>query len=345
MTRRKKRTLLALGGGTLVVLTAVLGCPRGTDPRTAEDRPTVLEGHHLPVQALAFGPGGDTLTSAAYISPAIQTGVEVAVWDVRTGNRVAQHHEYPGALRFLTFAPGGQRLAATVGDREVVLWDVWPWRERARLALPGLFGSTIAFSDDEVQLATTDFLDGITVWDVANSRTRSSCKVQVVSSLAFAPGGVLLACGAKDCTVWLWGPATGEEVGCLRGHERPVYTLSFSPDGRLLASGAYSGAVKLWDVAARELRATLTVSEDRDEIVALAFAPDGRTLAVAVDQVVQLWDVATGCLLTRLEGHAGKVKCLAFSPDGTHLASGGYDQKVWLWDVARYQTRNAHSRQ
>jgi WD40 repeat protein len=51
---------------------------------------------------------------------------------------------------------------------------------------------------------------------------------------------------------------------------------------------------------------------------------------------VQLWEVDTGRLVARLEGHAGQVNCLAFSPDSTRLASGSYDRTVRLWDVARY---------
>jgi WD40 repeat protein len=51
---------------------------------------------------------------------------------------------------------------------------------------------------------------------------------------------------------------------------------------------------------------------------------------------MHLWDVVTGRLMVSLKGHEGKVMCLAFSPDGTRLATGSHDRTVRLWDVTRY---------
>jgi hypothetical protein len=72
-------------------------------------------------------------------------------------------------------------------------------------------------------------------------------------------------------------------------------------------------------------------------ITDLAFAPDGKTVALAgLGGNVQLWDVGTGKLLEPLKGHSGAILSLAFSPDSRTLASGSTDQTVRLWN---FETR------
>jgi WD40 repeat protein/tetratricopeptide (TPR) repeat protein len=72
-----------------------------------------------------------------------------------------------------------------------------------------------------------------------------------------------------------------------------------------------------------------------DDVGAVAFSPDGATLASSGshDDTVRLWDVATGRERAVLE-HSGHVYNIAFSPDGATLASTASDYTLWLWDVA-----------
>jgi WD40 repeat protein len=67
---------------------------------------------------------------------------------------------------------------------------------------------------------------------------------------------------------------------------------------------------------------------------AVAFSPDGKTLATATDKgAVQFWDVASGKPRQTLSGHRGWIEELRFSPDGRLLATAGTDSTILLWDV------------
>jgi WD40 repeat protein len=90
---------------------------------------------------------------------------------------------------------------------------------------------------------------------------------------------------------------------------------------------------------AGDVKVTLRVSHGT--ALAVAFAPDGKTLASGCgthfldpNGALQLWDAETGKERATLKGYKGGVTCLAFTTDGKMLASGGYDATIRLWNAA-----------
>jgi WD40 repeat protein len=91
----------------------------------------------------------------------------------------------------------------------------------------------------------------------------------------------------------LWNPATGEQLGLIKGHGKAITKVAFSRDAKLIATAGTDNTIKIWDVASqRELK---TFTGHTAGIESMDFSPDGNLLASASDDgSTFLWDANTG---------------------------------------------------
>jgi WD40 repeat protein len=188
----------------------------------------------------------------------------------------------------------------------------------------------------------------IILWNLANHQVvHKLAGGGIVRALAMSPDGKLLASAGDDFTIQLWEIASGKALAKLQAHTDWVNALDFSADSKWLASGGYDGIVRLWEVVQRKKSVEIparpqtpanTPPPPPNTVLAVAFSPDGKSLAIGgTDTQIHLANTTDGKVARSIAGHTGSVTSLAFHPGGAVLASASKDATVRLWTPANGQ--------
>jgi WD40 repeat protein len=320
-----------------------------------------LRGHTANVLALSFAPTGKTLAS-------VGADNTVRIWDPRTGK---ESQQFPGrfgatptiAGGALAFSPDGNTLAAggssvawfggfTGGGYQAVpaaqplrMWDLATGRTLSRRGqeIVAHTISALAFSQNGRMLAATDDSPSIPI---------PALGLHGGGSFAGMPGrGAAFGHLGGIGGVGGFGSGLGGGFGAGGFCARPFGGLGgitsnfgggsgfgsgfFTVGGASgLAGVSAARRLRFWEVASGKERFACAVPSV--DFTALAFSPDGRFLATGTgNDLIILWDTATGTMARRLVGHRGQVHAVAFAPNGKTLISGGADATVRVWQVPR----------
>jgi serine/threonine protein kinase/WD40 repeat protein len=224
-----------------------------------------------------------------------------------------------------------QTLALGPQGRQVALaYQRRPWAARVydaasgRLAaeLPGPSTWSLAWHPDGRRLALAFADSRVEVWDVPARRAVATMEghAQDVVGVTFHPGGELLASASWDGTTRLWDAWAGRPLLTRTGfyeHHR------FSRDGKTFGYVRDGSQVRLMEVAAGSEYRTLVSSlgAGQGTYRDVDVSPDGRLLAVAMDDGVRFWDLGSGRELGPLA--PGQANTVLFQPDGKELVTCG----------------------
>ncbi len=274
------------------------------------------------------------------------SGAAIAACNVERLERQAAL-DLPGSVIVsLAFAP--DRASLLIGDMGGRLASWEPGSGRYRELAAGLDGfgfdedgkptmfSSQSFTAGPDLIATADSGGWLRCLDRTAAERFSLSLGEPLHSLDLSLDGRWLAVGGEGTLLRVFETGGGTLVADLSGEAAFVTNLAFSPDGgSLLASYERpANVMKIWDTATWRPRAVIRHSEERYDYHDLAFAPDGRSFALASTRVViELFDAASGSVGAALPGHQRAPYNLAFSPDGLLLASASDDGTVCLWDV------------
>ncbi len=277
-----------------------------------------LKGHWDQIGLLDFSPSGKEIVTSSL-------DYDARVWNAETGELVHTLSGHTNSVFEAIFSPSGKLIATVSADASARLWNAETGR--FLFSLKGHIGPVegLGFSSD----GNTVFTSG---WDgLAKAWAINSRHMGPVNQALFSERGQLATAG-RDGTVKLWDPS-GEVLQTLSGHQQPVQAVAFTPDGVRLATASVDHSVKIWELYTGKEIATL--QGHKDAVNDVVYNPkDQNMLATAgFDRRVLLWVVGNGETYDELGSHGWQALHLAFSPDGSRLASAGAAGDAKIWNV------------
>ncbi len=239
-----------------------------------------LVGHTAALLSAVFSPDGGRALTASDDGTA-------RIWDAATGRELARCLGHTNSVFAAIFTGDGQRVITSGPDNTIRLWDASTGRELKRIEAGGVFGALALTPEDRLIVGgggpKLHLRDPQTLQVL---KTLSGHSAQIFT-MALSIDGKRILSGGFDNTARLWNADTGKEMLILR-HANWVRRLAFAPDSQRFLTWGDKQPLVLWKATGEHLLAL-----PAESLAALAFSPDGRTLAASRGDGTHFWTIAS----------------------------------------------------
>jgi WD40 repeat protein len=270
-------------------------------------------GHNRHLTDISVSADGAILATASGLSDGL-----IKVWDVATGSVMLTLDSED----YVSLSPDGKWVAGGNVGGPIKVWDVTSGKLAKTLQGSGpvrfvLDGTRLIGEAKPGKGVSEGTLEAWNTSDWSSTKFAQPHQASL-SAVSVSAGGDVMVTGSYDESIKIWDVKSGELLGTIKGKMRTASALAISPDLKLMAvSFQGSGAgVEIWDTKAKRAIHTM---EAKGNVISLAFAPDGKTLAGATTRgVTQMWGI-DGAQRGELADGGGQV---VYSPDGSKIIHG-----------------------
>lgn len=266
----------------------------------------------------------------------------IMTWDIETLKAIYGNYEINQEVSYAKYCVKGNQVGIVVNKDTILIRDSLPSVFFKSLIEKNEHLGCVSFSPDGKYILTSSVEEeNSSVLCIRDINTGKILRKLIghysrIWSAAFSQDGKLIV-SASDGTIRIWNSNDGSFIKLLNYHSSDHSTdaishVAFFEKDTHIVSTAYNGEVVIWDIASGEK--SYSWKHKSDVIRGATISPDEQRIAFTTiypHQGIYLCNIKTGEIVNTLKGHTQTVNSVAFSPDGSLLASASDDNTIICW--------------